>query len=407
VCRCANQVTRRSPSIEQVVAFWKQNGLTETTIRYYSNWVRRYLAYCSRKQISPIAALVATEVRNFASLYARRKHLDVKVTKQVAIPSLHAWAHALGSLGLDLPTWSNPATSVRPLCPTLVTFCEYRRRHSNAKEVSIQQEIAHANDFCRFLKSRNRKMRTARLSDIDAYLLHIRGRFAKTTTSNILSSLRVLFRFLHATGRSYYDLADSIQSLARQNSALPRTLPWSDVKRILSAVDRSTKIGRRDYAILLLMSLYGMGAAEIRSLVLDQVCWRSRTLTVIRPKTGARIILPLLPAAARSLAAYLKHSRPPSAPTRAIFVGYFIPHGPLTSCAINSIIRHYAAEAKVQAPILGGHIFRRTHATRQINQQVPPAVLSSILGHQAPHSLAPYARVAIRRLRGIALPVPA
>jgi integrase/recombinase XerD len=397
---------RRSPLTEQVVAFWKQNGLTETTIRYYSTWVRRYLDHCSRHQISPMEVLVATKVRSFASLYGRRKHLDVKVTKQVAIPALHAWAHALGGLGLRLPRWSNPASSVRPLCPTLVAFCEYRRHHTNAKEVSIQQEVAHANDFCGFLKSRKRRMQTARMSDIDAYLLRIRGRFAKTTTNNVLSSLRILFRFLHATRRSRYNLADSIQSPARQNSALPRTLPWSDVKRILSAVDRSTRIGRRDYAILLLMSLYGLGAAEVRSLLLDQVCWRSRSLTVIRPKTGARIMLPLLPAVARSLAAYLKHSRPPGAPTRAIFVGYFIPHGPLTSCAINSMIRHYAAKAKVQSPILGGHIFRRTHATRQIDQQVPPAVLSSILGHQAPHSLAAYARVAIRRLRGIALPVP-
>jgi integrase/recombinase XerD len=390
-----------------VVAFWRQNGLKETTIRHYARWVRRFLAYCSLQRISPMPALVASAVRNFASLHARQNHIDLEITRQVATTSLHAWAHALVALGLHLPKWADSEPSAHHFSPTLVAFCEYRRRHSNAKEVSIKQEVAHVTDFWRFLKSRGRRMRTARLSDIDAYLSHLRGRFAKTTTSNILSSLRLLFRFLHATGRSRYDLADSIQCPARHNPALPRTLPWSDVKRILCAVDRDTRIGRRDYAILLLMSLYGMGAAEIRSLVLDQICWRARTLTVIRPKTGARIILPLLPAAARSLTAYLKHSRPPGAPTRSIFVGYFIPHGPLTSCAINGVIRHYAAKAKVQAPILGGHIFRRSHATRQIEQQVPPAVLSSILGHQDPHSLAVYARVAIRRLRGIALPVPA
>jgi integrase len=174
----------------------------------------------------------------------------------------------------------------------------------------------------------------------------------------------------------------------------------------MRAVDRQTGTGQRDYAILLLMNLYGMGAAEVRSLTLDQICWTSLTFTVVRPKTGVAIQLPLLPPAARALATYLRRSRPPDAPTRAVFVRRLMPHDPLSSCGINHVIRRHAAKAGVKAASLGGHVFRRTHASRLIDQGVPPALVSSILGHQDRDSTSVYAWVALQHLRKIALPVP-
>lgn len=56
--------------------------------------------------------------------------------------------------------------------------------------------------------------------------------------------------------------------------------------------------------------------------------------------------------------------------------------------------------------MLGGHLFRHSHACRQIDQRTPPRILSSILGHRDLESTSIYARVALKRLRGIALPVP-
>jgi integrase len=175
-----------------------------------------------------------------------------------------------------------------------------------------------------------------------------------------------------------------------------------------SATRRSTGRTRRqrDYAILLRMNLYGLGAAEIGSLTLDQLCWRASTLTVVRPKPGITVQLPLLPAAARSLADYLRHSRPADAPTRAVFVGRLMPHHAMTSGGINDVIRPHAAKAGVKAPSLGGHVFRRTHASRLIDQGVPPAGVSSLLGHQDRDSTSVYARVALQRLRKVARPVP-
>jgi integrase/recombinase XerD len=72
----------------------------------------------------------------------------------------------------------------------------------------------------------------------------------------------------------------------------PRILPWGDVQRILRAIPRSHPPGKRDFAILLLLATYGLGAAEVLGLRLEDVDWPGGILSARRPKTNVRIDLP-------------------------------------------------------------------------------------------------------------------
>jgi len=56
--------------------------------------------------------------------------------------------------------------------------------------------------------------------------------------------------------------------------------------------------------------------------------------------------------------------------------------------------------------VFGGHVLRHSHASRQVDQRTPARILSSILGHRDWESTSTYTRVAVERLRGLALPVP-
>jgi integrase len=179
------------------------------------------------------------------------------------------------------------------------------------------------------------------------------------------------------------------------------------VQRILRVIDRSTPCGKRDYALFLLMSMYGLGAGEIIGLTLDDIDWRAATLRVVRPKTRVEFALPLLPAVARALVNYLRHGRPIHARTRHLFVRMKVPHRPLSSAAA---VRHrlveHAREAGVSAPYLGSHVLRHTHAARQMELGTSPKLIGDILGHRDPESISVYLRVATERLRRMALPVP-
>jgi len=158
---------------------------------------------------------------------------------------------------------------------------------------------------------------------------------------------------------------------------------------------------------LLLMATYGMGAAEVITLKLCDIDWRAGTLRVTRPKTGVPILLPLLPPVARALVAYLRHGRPPASCAPNVFLCSRAPYGPLTtSSALRHILIKHARAAGVSAPYLGAHILRHSHATRQINEGAPPKVVADILGHRRPESTSAYVRVALDRLREVALEVP-
>jgi site-specific recombinase XerD len=83
-----------------------------------------------------------------------------------------------------------------------------------------------------------------------------------------------------------------------------------------------------------------------------------------------------------------------------------MPYEPMSSAALRSRIRHYASRAGVSASVIGAHAFRHAHASRQIDAGANLKVVSEILGHRSCSSTSVYVRVALRRLRTVALPVP-
>jgi integrase len=291
----------------------------------------------------------------------------------------------------------------------LEEFADHLARHRGNPAVTRKKKMAHIAVFLAFLRARPRSVSELSLPDIDAFIVACRQHYARTTVADICSSLRGFVRFLHATGRLAVDLAPSVMApIVRRGERPLRALPWEAVRRILGAIDRNTAGGRRDYALLLLMSIYGLGAGEVLRLRLDDIDWRAAVLHVTRPKTGVQVQLPLLPAVARVLVGYLRHGRPQHASTRHLFLSLRAPHGPLgASSAVQHIIHKHAQAGGVSAPYLGSHVLRHTHACRELEQGVPPKVIGDILGHRRPESTSAYLRVATERLREVALALPA
>jgi len=224
----------------------------------------------------------------------------------------------------------------------------------------------------------------------------------------VASSVRSFVRFLLVTARISADLAESVIAPVPPKFERPRpALPWTDVPRLLRAVNTSTARGRRDHALLLMMSIYGLGAGEVIRLRFEDVDWAAATLRVERPKTGVTFTLPLLPAIARALASYLRDSRPPNTPTRHLFVQMKTPFDPLSSSsAVRHILVKHAKAAGLDAPYLGSHVLRHSNAARQVELGIHPQVLSDLLGHRDPESISAYVRIATETLRDIGLPVP-
>ena len=392
----------------RVMQQWRASGLGEKSIATYITWVRRFRALICNEGVDELERLTLADATTFANEYigARRGKRVKPSTRHVALNALHALASALKLLGDPVPPWRR-TPSPSPRSPVLAAYEEYRQCHRGVAVATLRRDIDTATAFIKSLRSAGRDIRRTRAVDIDRFVESLSMHVGRRTGASSCSSLRGFLRFLFATRRLRYDLSDCvIAPRYRIDEGPPRSLPWEDIRRILRAVPRDRPMGLRDYAMLLVMTTYGLGSGEVVHLELGDVDWQAGILRVRRRKTGVPLELPLLPAVAQALATYLRRGRPSQTLEHTIFVSLALPHRPLTTSAIRHRIREYAHRAGISTAKLGAHIFRHSHATRQIDAGAPFKIVGDILGHLRPASTSVYVRVALRRLRMVALPVP-
>ena len=398
-----------APKLADVLRVWRDNHyLHEHTIYNYCTWVRRFQRHCREHGLEEISQLTLTGVIKFARKSAKLRGTNPQMILDCARSALRAWAQALEAQGYPVPQWEPAARPPRLPSPLLAAFADHLQQHRGISPATINNNVQRIKAFLEFLRARGCRLQRLQLSDVDAFIVECSGRFARTTVARVCGSVRAFLRFLRATERMSGDLALSVVAPAVHKGERPlRALAWSDVQRILRAIDRSSCGGKRHYAMLLLMSTYGLGAAELYGLRLDDIDWQAGTLRIVRPKTGVTFLLPLLPAVARTLVTYLRYGRPAHAKTRHLFLTTRVPYAPLSSqSAVRSTLVRYAREAGVTTPYLGSHVLRHSHACRQVELGARPKVLGDILGHLDPESLSSYVRISTERLREIALRMP-
>jgi integrase/recombinase XerD len=202
------------------------------------------------------------------------------------------------------------------------------------------------------------------------------------------------------------DLAAAIPSVANWSmSSIPRAIPADAVRQLLASINRQTAMGRRDYAILLLLARLGLRASEVAGLELDDLDWEAGQLTV-RGKRGRRAALPLPVDVGAAIAAYLRRGRPRTT-SRRVFLRRRAPlHGFDHASAIGCVVRHALERAGISAPTKGAHQFRHGLATQMLRGGASLTEIGEILRHRSPETTTIYAKVDLDALRTIALPWP-
>ncbi len=215
--------------------------------------------------------------------------------------------------------------------------------------------------------------------------------------------LRCFFRYLRFCGATERDLVASIPRIARWRLAtIPKALAQVQVQSVLAYCDRGTAVGRRNYAILLLLSRLGLRAHEVRSLLLEDIDWRGGQLTIHGKGRGPEP-MPLPTDVGEALAAYLSDGRPHST-SRSVFLRAVPPYVQLADGTVSSIICELVASAGVQAPSRGAHIFRHTLATQMLRGGASLREIGQLLRHRDEDTTRIYAKVDLARLRMLAMP---
>jgi site-specific recombinase XerD len=222
----------------------------------------------------------------------------------------------------------------------------------------------------------------------------------------MVTALRSFLRFLYQRGDITSDLASALPSVANWRlSHLPKSLLPEQVERLLASCDRQTAIGRRDFAILLLLARLGLRAGEVVALTLEDLDWEAGAFTV-HGKGNRREQLPLPEDAGDALVDYLRHGRPPCT-SRRVFIRGRAPHqGFSSSVAVCDVVRRALVRAGLNPPFKGAHLLRHSLATSMLRGGASLGEIGDILRHCRPETTQIYAKVDLDALRALTPPWP-
>ena len=207
------------------------------------------------------------------------------------------------------------------------------------------------------------------------------------------------------------DVTKTDLSVCVPNPRRPRSLPSvyskDEVSRLLSAVDRTTSMGKRDYAILMLAAHLGLRSSDIVNLSFSDIDHSAKTIDVVQVKTARPLTLVLNNDLEDAIIDYIQNGRPQSLRDK-IFLGTQAPYAPLSAGAGYVVTRKYFDLAGVKAlgRKQGPQSLRQSYATALVAKGVPYAVVKEALGHEDPESAKHYVRVDVKRLRTCAISVP-
>jgi integrase/recombinase XerD len=241
---------------------------------------------------------------------------------------------------------------------------------------------------------------------IEDFVRRTSERISRESLQHTVARLRSFLRFLEARGEIPHGLHASIDTpRVYRGERLPRSLPWETVTAFLEAIDRSTPMGLRDYAMLLLIATYGLRTSEVAGLRLDDLKWRASRIGVRRPKIDTPLVLPLTDAVAAALLDYLRNGRP-TLSFREIFLRVRAPAGPLERTGVTEAFQTWACRSGLPIPFHGPHCLRHSLAVHLLRQGASLKAIGDLLGHRSPESTCVYLRLHVEDLRDAALDLP-
>lgn len=356
-------------------------------VAHLSRWLEAQRLDAKDLSAELVEAFVGERRATYTGLVSRR-----------ALRPLLNWLAASGVIALEVaspPSFGDP--------PVLARFEQYLLRE---RRLQAGTTAAHVARVRRFLDSYTPPGGLVELTAAEvtrALLDEGEGR-AAVSVKKFGYTLRAFLRFCLVTGEVEHDLTGATLVVRSPHpSLLPVGVGTAQTEALLAACDRDTALGRREYAVIMLLARLGLRAGEVAGLRLEDIDWRHGEV-LIRGKGSRQECLPLPDEVGQAVADYLMHARPADTVHREVFCAVRAPRRRLTSGAVWAIVNRACGRAGLEP--FGAHRLRHTLGEAMIAAEVPMAAIGQVLRHDDPITTAHYARVDAARLRSLAQPWP-
>lgn len=288
-----------------------------------------------------------------------------------------------------------------------VAYC----REQHLAEKTVTGKRIQMIRFLRYLyENEVRQLSTLNPSIILSYVRSFSDKgYTPQTRAGILFTLRDFLSFLYRSGQVSKSCSQLFPIVFTQNNnQIPSTYSSDERKKLLSLVNRNSRIGKRDYTILILAVQLGVRAGDIRLMKIEHLQWSRNTIEFVQQKTGNAIILPMQEDTKLALIDYIRHSRPKS-DSNFIFLRTRAPFEPYSDVnSFNYIITSYLDKAEIDYSKRkhGLHSMRHSLANSLLEENTPYPIITGILGHENSNTTQRYLAIDIKQLRKVALEVP-
>ncbi len=391
---------RQGPLGEHIDAFAArlvEQGFPRLTGRFQIRVVADFSRWLERRRI-PVVEIDASVIERYGADY-RRKYAFWSHRP----PILHRFIGMLNQAGV-IPAADS---TVSPIQQEIEQFRLYLRQERGLAERTIPNIVDWAGRFIvqQFPTGRPEYAQIAP-QHVTKFVEQEAAKVKSGTAKIMVAALRTFLRYLRHRGEIQTNLAACIPPVSPYSvSSLPSFLPAGAVEKVLAHCDRSTAIGKRDYAVLLLLVRLGLRNSEIVGMTLEDIDWGLGEIKV-HGKGGRISRLPLTTDVGQAIADYLCHARPNCA-SRRVFLRRSAPVTGLSLYgSIRNIVRAALLRAGVESPRKGPHIFRHTLATEMLRKGASLEEIGEVLRHRSPKVTSVYAKVDLGALKKLAMPWP-
>ena len=283
-------------------------------------------------------------------------------------------------------------------------------RHNQKSDGTVRTRSGRMKVFFIFLENRECKALENVTPEVIAdYVSSLNDKYSSQGKASLLYTLRNFFSFDEFSGMLSFDPLPFLMGIhSRKHERLPSFYTADEVRRILNAVDRSTPWGKTAYLMMLLACVYGLRSSDIKALALDNINWKSRTITITQYKTHREVSLPLTDEILFALLDYIKNARP-EADSPNVFIRLRKPYIPysMNDHFGDKILPYFEiAGVDIKGKHHGLHSLRHSLATNLFVSGTPVTEIAVILGHTSAASTKTYVWSDIEHLRIAALEVP-
>lgn len=259
-------------------------------------------------------------------------------------------------------------------------------------------------NFLYFLESRNILLKDMSLNDVDVFIAHKSDSgCCRRTTCLIIGTLRKFIEYLTDNGIiNDLNIGLGLKAPRVYNlESLPSSPSWECIENALKIKCTECPTDIRNYAILLLLVIYGLRCSEVTNLKLADIDWNNERIMLHRAKMCTPQIFPLHCMVGEAIINYLKNARYNKSKCIYVFRCMLPPYRQMSTSSVYRIVRDCLKMENEELKHYGPHSLRHACATKLINQGFSLKEVADVLGHKLLDTTRIYAKVDMTNLRKV------